>query len=375
MKESTNSSNKKKPVFRRFFNYLERIYLNPQVDYTTQPYIEKHYRIVILHVFLRLSSIFFIIFAYISFFVLYNVATGVYQFVAGMILMLLLFLLRRDIYYKYIALATSTSLALGSFIYIYIVHALYYSFLWTIFVPFTYIFFLGNKSGFKYVLVFYILILLMGIHGVFHWNSEQWTSVTFTYYAMAFTGFTFFFMFTDYSMSKQQRWLIWLAETDALTKLYNRRKLEFLLQEEFQKSQKSNSFLSVAILDIDNFKSINDNFGHSIGDQVLIELSGILKKNIFEGAFVGRWGGEEFLFILPKFSPQEAKKAIQDFKNDVSNYSFKTVKKLGCSVGIYGVQNPQDMEKMIIAADYAMYEAKKSKTNKVIIFNNKELFL
>ncbi|MCG3718207.1 diguanylate cyclase, partial [Aliarcobacter butzleri] len=118
--------------------------------------------------------------------------------------------------------------------------------------------------------------------------------------------------------------LLRLSITDNLTKLYNRVKLDKSLQEEMNRSLRYNTNFSIILLDIDYFKKVNDNFGHQVGDEVLIESAQILSKNIRNVDILGRWGGEEFLVICPETKIEDAIKVASHINEAIKLHKFST---------------------------------------------------
>jgi len=159
------------------------------------------------------------------------------------------------------------------------------------------------------------------------------------------------------------------AITDPLTKLYNREYMIEYLRNKIKESKRYNFPLSVAIIDIDFFKKVNDTYGHLIGDCVLKELSNLLKQHFRDTDVVARYGGEEFIVIMPFSSKKEAFKKMECFRNVVEEFIFcdKTNVKLTISVGISEWNRKKDdIETLIKKADERLYEAKKSGRNKVV---------
>ncbi len=114
------------------------------------------------------------------------------------------------------------------------------------------------------------------------------------------------------------------SERCALTKLYNYRYLEEQLQAEISRMEKGNiDTLSVVIVDVDHFKSVNDSYGHQSGNDILYELSRILENVLPENGTVGRYGGEEFVFILPGFTKEKAFAFAEDFRKKIKHHPFK----------------------------------------------------
>lgn len=156
-----------------------------------------------------------------------------------------------------------------------------------------------------------------------------------------------------------------LSITDKLTDLFNRQKLDEVLNYEFNQSVRYGSKFSVILLDLDDFKSVNDTYGHLVGDQVLIKLSEILKRNIRDSDTAGRWGGEEFLVILPKASEEEAVLVAEKLRGSVADYDFSVGHQITTSLGVSSTNGEINLTTVLSLADKALYRAKKSGKNKV----------
>lgn len=166
-----------------------------------------------------------------------------------------------------------------------------------------------------------------------------------------------------------------ISGIDKLTQINNRLKLDEILQNEIYRSERNNYNLSVAILDLDYFKRVNDDFGHLVGDEVLIRVASILKSNVRENDAVGRWGGEEFLIILPQTSAEDAMVVAEKIRLAVCEESFETVKHITCSLGVASIILGDNQDKMLLRADNALYSAKNSGRNKVTFSDSNEAFL
>ncbi|MFY9071850.1 diguanylate cyclase [Aliarcobacter butzleri] len=164
--------------------------------------------------------------------------------------------------------------------------------------------------------------------------------------------------------------LLRLSITDNLTKLYNRVKLDKSLQEEMNRSLRYKTNFSIILLDIDYFKKVNDNFGHQIGDEVLIESAQVLSKNIRNVDILGRWGGEEFLVICPETKIEDAIKVASHINAAIKLHKFTTYPNtvtisLGVATFSKHIKNVDDI---ILNADKALYQAKEEGRDKVIAF-------
>ena len=154
-----------------------------------------------------------------------------------------------------------------------------------------------------------------------------------------------------------------LAITDKLTNVYNRHKLDEVLEIEKKRADRYNSIFGIMILDIDYFKKINDLYGHHVGDNVLKEFATILKDNSRDTDIIGRWGGEEFLIIVPETNKESIELFAQNIRKRVEFNSFELVEHLTVSIGTTIYKKNESTETTINRADNALYEAKNSGRN------------
>lgn len=153
------------------------------------------------------------------------------------------------------------------------------------------------------------------------------------------------------------------SSKDALTGLRNRRYFYKKLACEMERLKRTKLSLSLAIIDVDDFKSINDTYGHGEGDRVLTELSNIFKSHIRVIDTIARWGGEEFAIILPDTDIESAKVLAERIRNVVE--SSNSCYKITVCIGVTCATDKMDVDKFVASADKALYKAKKMK-NKVV---------
>ena len=164
-----------------------------------------------------------------------------------------------------------------------------------------------------------------------------------------------------------------LAMHDGLTGLLNRRAIEEYAEAEFNMAGRKKQAMSVILLDIDHFKNVNDRFGHKFGDVVLRQVAQTLKEDLRNYDRVGRWGGEEFLLILPGTELRDAvtvaerlrskTAAVQTSLENGETFSIHISLGTACTTGQF-----QSLAKLIDAADQALYQAKQSGRNRVCVF-------
>jgi diguanylate cyclase (GGDEF)-like protein len=163
------------------------------------------------------------------------------------------------------------------------------------------------------------------------------------------------------------------AVTDHLTEVYNRRALEILVPTLIARFSEAHHPLSVVITDLDFFKKVNDTYGHQVGDQVLIAFSQTLKRMLRAEDMIVRWGGEEFLLLLPGVTVFKAKDIIERIREAFAQQKIEPVEwPLTFSAGIAGgkVPNQSRFVQWITQADEALYQAKSKGRNQVEIFQD-----
>ena len=156
-----------------------------------------------------------------------------------------------------------------------------------------------------------------------------------------------------------------MAEEDSLTGLYNRRKINELIQHEIERSERYQKGFSVIIIDIDYFKRVNDRHGHLAGDELLKNFAQILTDTIRHTDEVGRWGGEEFVVLCPETNLEGAASLANKIRQKIDNATFNGYGKQTASFGIACYQQGDTMDSMISHADMALYAAKNAGRDRI----------
>ncbi len=162
--------------------------------------------------------------------------------------------------------------------------------------------------------------------------------------------------------------LVRLSTIDPLSGACNRTKLDEEMNKWIEYSKRYNVPLSVAILDFDDFKKINDTFGHLIGDNVIVEASQIIRKTIRKSDIFARWGGEEFILLLPCTDVAKATELTERIRRQIEQNIFDKAGKVTCSIGIAQLSEEDDMLSFLRRTDKTLYSAKEDGKNKVMTY-------
>lgn len=173
-------------------------------------------------------------------------------------------------------------------------------------------------------------------------------------------------------LKQHQDKLAEMASKDGLTGLFNHNVLIELLKKELHNQERNGSNISFVMIDIDHFKNINDNYGHTAGDMVLKELSKILLSTSRSGDIIGRYGGEEFGIVLSETSSESGFSICKRFRKNVESHEFNFEGqkiKITVSLGICNKssQNKIGSRELITKADEALYQAKRNGRNRIEI--------
>lgn len=160
------------------------------------------------------------------------------------------------------------------------------------------------------------------------------------------------------------------SSRDPLTGLLNRRALMETIKQEVQRAARTGDSFVVAMLDVDHFKAVNDRFGHETGDRALVELAGVLVESLREYDLCGRWGGEEFLVLLPQTQPEAAQAVMDRLVGDVRAMAMAAgdeVLRLTVSIGMAHHQLGETFSETLSRADQALYLAKQDGRDRVAL--------
>lgn len=174
----------------------------------------------------------------------------------------------------------------------------------------------------------------------------------------------------------QTQMLEQLAREDGLTGLSNRRWLDLQLNQEFERAKRFQHPFSIAMLDVDNFKSVNDHFSHQVGDEVLRQIARILRSSCRMVDCIGRYGGEEFMIILVEASPEQAHEICTKIMDHLRSFDWSSIHsgidRITLSIGLGANTNAQTPSEMIATADQHLYRAKQQGKDQICAMEIKD---
>ena len=155
-----------------------------------------------------------------------------------------------------------------------------------------------------------------------------------------------------------------MSMTDGLTGIYNRKKFTEEFGREVKRHRRNGESLTLAVMDIDHFKRVNDTYGHEMGDRILIDFCRVVGEDIREVDIFARWGGEEFALIVVGSAKERAHLVLERIRKSIEEHDFDHGERLTCSIGSVAIEDSVP-EEMFTKADKALYKAKKNGRNRV----------
>jgi diguanylate cyclase (GGDEF)-like protein len=228
-----------------------------------------------------------------------------------------------------------------------------------------------SQKAFKtLVALTFASILVVGTRNlVLLYLSGRWETI----YLFHWIHGLFAMSITVFLMLRIGRLLQFHATTDLLTGTLNRREASNVLLSEYERAVRYKTSFSVILIDIDHFKLINDTFGHPTGDQVLKKFANVICKTIRKTDYVARWGGEEFLVILPYLDLADAKSTAERIREISSSTAYGKVEHITVSLGVAAYKPGLNLENILSCVDHALYRSKNEGRNRVSVCENTPL--
>ncbi len=225
-----------------------------------------------------------------------------------------------------------------------------------------------NKFAISFSALTFLWVLISGLIKLPDLMGTEAAGILVHYYLAGLTFLlTLFYLQTIKKAFIRSEVLEALANTDYLTSLPNRRKMDNIIMEALNKKHQDKKRKTALIyLDIDYFKKINDQYGHSAGDHVLKEFSEIIQTFLKADDVLGRWGGEEFIIVSNKKDINQASLLAEEIRSSVSTHFFEHVGHITCSFGVTEIREDDTLDRALSRADSSLYMAKHNGRNQVI---------
>lgn len=323
-------------------------------------------RIVILNSFFIIGMIAFASFATINILLTQDYLVSILDLILFVIFLFLYIDLNKNKNLQRSSVIGTFMIALFMLAFAYLNHNTGFGLIWTIFVPIFGVALFGSRDGMYISFVYYLLLFSLLYYGLHYWEDSSWDLLSFLRLVFASIVLLWVLYVTESSFEEVSIVLERMTYTDALTKLYNRRKIDEIMEKKCYEYKRYGTKLSIAILDIDDFKEINDTYGHDVGDEVLSELSNILKQHSRKSDIIARWGGEEFMFIMQNTRKENALESMEKLRKVIEKHSFAKIGHITCSIGVCEIGNDiSSANQLFSCADQALYTSKHNGKNSV----------
>ncbi len=336
-------------------------------------------RVIVSYAFLSFAVPVFLLFAFLNYFVFHQYAIAYIDIISGIISIIVLINLFKTGNISRASFIGNLNLYLFFIPFIYINQNNTDALVWLLFLPIFLISMNGHKAGLIYTVVFFSIFYPVAYFNIGVWQNGEWDLLAFTRVVLLTVIMTYMVYINELSIYRSNKLLKQkteqeknyrenlerLSSIDPLTEIYNRRSINNIIENEKNRFNRYDHPFSIAMLDIDHFKQINDQYGHNAGDQILLEFTQQLKKNLRSSDEIGRWGGEEFIIVFTNTPLKKAIEKCEKLRWIIEQNHFTIANKITCSIGVAEYQEDQSIQQLIQNADNAMYRAKAAGRNQV----------
>jgi diguanylate cyclase (GGDEF)-like protein len=346
-------------------------------DISGTPRLQR--RLLLLYPFLTLSILLFSAFAFVQAFVWDHPLLALVDVLTAAASLTALVDLRLNRNLNRSAFVGSLALVGFFTVFIHQNHSDHSGLLWTTLTPYFFVALNGHRRGLHLALVFYAFVFTMAYQGIDVWEAGEWTQIDFVRLVIASCVLTFQVYMSERTVRRashqveaaRAKDVVLLDQlkvqlsTDHLTGIQNRRSAQRAIETERLRAQRYGGTFCVMMLDVDHFKEVNDQYGHNVGDEVLKQFTATIQPLLRAPDMFARWGGEEFLVLLPETHLKNAILAAERFRRAVEATVFPHGSTLTMSVGVALNEPEQSYEWLIAQADGALYRAKAAGRNRV----------
>ncbi len=341
-------------------------------------------RVVLLNILLLVTGFILGFFSFYNLVVSHDTGFAALDFVAFLGVLFSFFHMRKTGDMRIAVIIATINIFVFMCFLVYTMHGKNFTLIWTVFLPVFAMFINGSRRGLIISMFFYTIVFSMAYGGIGIWMDGMWNSESFTRLVAASLGLTFVTYLFENSLEnayselekkhdlekKHLETLELYSITDPLTGLYNRRNLDNVFGEKFEKAKTHGSFFALFILDLDKFKEYNDTYGHIAGDKALQGVSRVLKNEMKrDSEAIFRVGGEEFCGLLMGNNKEKIVTHVQSIREKIEALNISHEKSpygvMTASIGICIINSfeIESLDKMYKIADDNLYDAKESCRN------------
>ncbi len=330
-----------------------------------QSFGERHKR-QILRIFLLVTSLSLILFGSLNALAFGLVSLGTYEVSVGLLSAILYLLVPRMNNYLLMA---AVFVALAGIVLLNIIlfmHTELATLVWIGIYPVIAFYMLGLRRG-MVMYVLFILVLIVCLF--FDCHNAHYTADRIVLVNIIGVSLTMGFLVYMYERTRVEAMNMAIRRSlvDELTRTGNRKMFSLMMENAKREAHQKNEPLSLIMTDIDHFKQINDRFGHVVGDHILIEFTRELKRHLNRSATVFRWGGEEFIILLPRTTLTQARRLAESIRSSIAEHAFEPTEQLTASFGVTEAIPTENDTETIQRLDHALFKAKHGGRNRVII--------
>lgn len=323
-------------------------------------------RLILLNGSLILATFSALVFVFFNFFVTQNIPIVFLNILGAFIGIMVFFELRLNKNLERSSTIAAIVLTLYFMIFTYFNQNDGYGLFWTPVLAVFAVGIMGAKKSLLYLTPYFLFVFVLAYNGIGEWQDGVWSFLGFVRLVFSSLLITFIVVVMDLALMHSDKNFERISTTDTLTSIHNRGSIQEIVLKLLKHSKRHAQELSIILFDIDDFKKINDTKGHGVGDAVLIRIAQEVQESLRAFDSFGRWGGEEFLIVLPQTSKDEALIVAEKIRLLITELSFEGDIKVTCSFGLSAYNHEDDTyDSLLERADRAMYNAKELGKNRV----------
>ncbi len=361
----------------------ERIYKFLAPDFEVDDHFELR-RIVLTKIFISITFIILTICALMNYFVFNDTQIAVLDTIGMTVAAYAIFFLGKADRVELAIKISNINLFVFFLAYAYMNQNSDFGFIWVMFFPIFLFPLNGHVHGLWISILFHLMLFSMSYYYIDVWQDGAWNLHSFIRLVFATVVLNYVVYINEHTVYRTHKELKFMKEKmdeyvhliegisrkDPLTNIYNRRAIVEHIENQIELAKRYGHPFCVMLFDIDYFKSVNDTYGHDMGDEVLQTMSAFLKKHLRGSDIIGRWGGEEFIVVMIESDIRLGYSKAEDLRERICNLGFTRPKlAISASIGVTEYKKGDSVNDLVKHADIAMYTAKSQGRNRVHVYN------